>query len=60
MVFNINERYLFAINLLLAALLIPYFAARTVSAMIKLHYAANVVTPCRTCRSSSPRFARCR
>lgn len=44
MVFNINERYLFAINLLLAALLIPYFAARTVSAMIKLHYAANVVT----------------
>src|SRR6202035_4690494 len=44
MVFNINERYLFAINLLLAALIIPYFAARTVSAMIKLHYAADVVT----------------
>jgi type II secretion system protein C len=44
MVFNINERYLFAINLLLAALIIPYFAARTVSAMIKLHYAAEVVT----------------
>src|ERR1700722_7263261 len=44
MVFNISERYLFAINLLLAALVIPYFAARTVSAMIKLHYAASVVT----------------
>ena len=44
MVFNISERYLLAINLLLAVLVIPYFAARTVSAMIKLHYAANVVT----------------
>jgi type II secretion system protein C len=44
MPFNISERYLFAINLLLAALVIPFFAARTVSAMIKLHYAANIVT----------------
>jgi type II secretion system protein C len=44
MTFNIPERYLFAINILLAALVIPYFAARTVSEMIKLHYAANVVT----------------
>lgn len=44
MTFNISERYLFAINVLLAALIIPYFAARTVSQMIKLHYAANVVT----------------
>jgi type II secretion system protein C len=44
MAFNIPERYLFAINLLLAALVIPYFAARAVSAMIKLHYAANAVT----------------
>jgi type II secretion system protein C len=44
MTFNIPERYLLAINILLAALVIPYFAARTVSAMIKLHYAANVVT----------------
>jgi type II secretion system protein C len=43
-VFNISERYSFVINLLLAVLVIPYFAARTVSAMIKLHYAANVVT----------------
>ena len=42
MTVNIPERYLFAINLLLAALVIPYFAARTVSAMVKLHYAANV------------------
>jgi type II secretion system protein C len=44
MPFNISERYLFGINLLLAALIIPYFAARTVSAMIKLHYAADAVT----------------
>jgi type II secretion system protein C len=44
MTFNIPERYLFAVNLLLAALVIPYFAAQTVSAMIKLHYATNVVT----------------
>src|SRR5579863_6609846 len=44
MTFNLPERYLFAINLLLAALVIPWCAARTVSAMIKLHYAANVVT----------------
>ncbi|MGD0291029.1 MAG: type II secretion system protein GspC [Candidatus Binataceae bacterium] len=44
MTFNISERYLFALNVLLAALIIPYFAARTVSQMIKLHYAANVVT----------------
>src|ERR1700680_2140603 len=44
MTFNIPERYLLAINILLAALVIPYFAARTVSEMIKLHYAANVVT----------------
>ena len=43
MTFNISERYLFALNVLLAALIIPYFAARTVSQMIKLHYAANVV-----------------
>jgi len=45
MTFSIPERYLLAINILLAALVIPYFAARTVSAMVKLHYAANVVTP---------------
>lgn len=41
---NIPERYLFALNILIAALIIPYLAARTVSAMIKLHYAANVET----------------
>ncbi len=44
MTLNIPERYLVAINILIAALIIPYFAARTVSAMIKLHYAANVET----------------
>jgi type II secretion system protein C len=44
MTLNIPERYVFAINVLIAALIIPYFAARTVSAMIKLHYAANVET----------------
>jgi type II secretion system protein C len=45
MAFNIPERYLLAINLLLAALVIPYFAARSVSAMIKLHYASVVAQP---------------
>lgn len=39
MTLNIPERYLFAINVLLAALVIPYFAARSVSQLIKLHYA---------------------
>lgn len=43
MTFNISERYLFAINVLLAALLIPYFAARTVSQIIRLRYSADVV-----------------
>ena len=43
MTFNIPERYPLALNILLAALVIPYFAARSVSDMIKLHYSANVV-----------------
>jgi len=44
MTLNIPERYLFAINILIAALIIPWFAARTVSEIIKLHYAASVET----------------
>jgi len=39
---HIPQRYLFAINVLLAALIIPWFAARTVSEIIKLHYAADI------------------
>ena len=55
MTFNIPERYLFAINILLAALVIPYFAARAVSEIIKLDYAANVVTqPLASVAPSSP------
>jgi type II secretion system protein C len=42
MTLNIPERYLFAINVLLAALVIPYFAARSVSQLIKLHYAGGI------------------
>jgi type II secretion system protein C len=44
MTFNIPERYLLAINILLGALLIPYIAARTVSEIIKFHYAADVIS----------------
>ena len=55
MTFNIPERYLFVINILLAALVIPYFAARAVSEIIKLDYAANVVTqPLASVAPSSP------
>ena len=43
MTFNFSERYIFAVNILLAALVIPYFAARSVSDMIKMHYASSVV-----------------
>jgi general secretion pathway protein C len=43
MTFNFSERYVFALNVFLAALVIPYFAARSVSDMIKMHYAASVV-----------------
>jgi hypothetical protein len=43
MTFNFSERYVLALNVLLAALVIPYFAARSVSEMIKMHYAASVV-----------------
>jgi general secretion pathway protein C len=43
MTFNFSERYVLALNVLLAALVIPYFAARSVSDMIKMHYAASVV-----------------
>src|SRR5690242_14343248 len=43
MTFNFSERYILAINVLLAALVIPYFAARSVSDMIKMHYASSVV-----------------
>jgi len=45
MTLNIPERYIFALNILLAALVIPYFAARSVSDMIKMHFAANIVPP---------------
>jgi len=43
MTFNFSERYILAVNILLAALVIPYFAARSVSDMIKMHYASSVV-----------------
>jgi len=43
MTFNLAERYPLVLNVLLAALVIPYFAARSVSEMIKLHYSANVI-----------------
>ena len=42
MTLNIPERYVYAINILIAALIIPYLLARTVSAIIKQHYAASV------------------
>jgi type II secretion system protein C len=45
MTFNLAERYPLVLNVLLAALVIPYLAARSVSNMIKLHYSANVVQP---------------
>ncbi len=41
MTFNLSERYPLILNILLAALVIPYFAARSVSDLIKLHYSAN-------------------
>lgn len=45
MTLNVPERYIFALNILLAALVIPYFAARSVSDMIKMHFAANILPP---------------
>jgi type II secretion system protein C len=43
MTFNIPERYPLVLNIMLAALVIPYFAARSVSDMIKMHYSANAI-----------------
>jgi type II secretion system protein C len=43
MTFNLADRYPLVLNILLAALVIPYFAARSVSDMIRLHYAASAL-----------------
>ncbi len=43
MTFNLTERYPLVLNVLLAVLVIPYFLARSVSAMIKLHYSSDVI-----------------
>ncbi len=41
--FNLSERYLLIINLLIGVVVIPYFLALGVSDFIKLHYAGNVL-----------------
>ncbi len=41
--FNLSERYILIINLLIGVVLIPYFLALGVSDAIKLHYAGNVL-----------------
>lgn len=41
--FNLSERYVLIINLLIGVVLIPYFLALGVSDTIKLHYAGNVL-----------------
>ena len=43
MTFNIPDRYPLILNIMLAALVIPYFAARSVSDMIRMHYSASAI-----------------
>lgn len=54
MTFNFSERYVLALNVLLAALVIPYFAARSVSDLIKMRYASSVVPAAIDDTSSRP------
>jgi len=41
--FNLSERYILIINLLIGVILVPYFLALTIGDAVKYHYAGNIL-----------------